>query len=771
MPELFETTVINGMTLRNRFVRSATWLGAANPDGSCTQKLIDATSESARHGIGLVITGYGYVTADGQAAPFQFAANSDENIPDLTRLAGAVHEAGAPVALQIMHGGLMSIEHLTHCEVVGPSPCSVNGEQMGREMTSEEIDRVVAAFGEAAERAKTAGFDAVQIHAAHGFLLGQFLSPYFNRRSDDYGGPLEARARILLEAVRAVREGVGPDYPVLVKINATDSLEGGVDSEQMVPTCVLLEQAGVDAIEISGGTMLAYYTNTYAGFFAPPFKEGTYYENAARKYREQVKLPLMLVGGIRTYQQSEALVKEGVADYVSLSRSLVRQPDLIERWQAGERVDSQCVSDNACLVAGIKGHHVHCVHLGGYRKRGGKLRFYSALSGAVNTNRAVAECMENALGADSTDCDLLVFYTTMGHDFNEILAEVHRLAPSAKVAGCTCAGVIGREGTNETMRGLAVMALRGPQDAVAVAGAGRIRSDQLHRTGAELASALKGDCPNLNMVLCHPSHSVFPTRDLLRGMESVLGTDVPIVGGMSLDSMKFLSSFQFVDSQTFEQGVIAIGLGDPSLEVVTAVNHGFQPIGAPVNVTRSDRNRVIEIDGAPAWQVLTGLLGVPRESLVLEIAMLAQFAEEIPEELVKEYGSKYLLVGGALREPDDSITFAVECPPGTPLRLLQRDEDGITRGVDRVAQQINDHCNGRRPVAVFHADCGARGKRAFNRILKEEIVNRLQQPILDGENIPWLGMYGGGELTPLGGRNEIHTYTSSVYAIVEKERP
>jgi 2,4-dienoyl-CoA reductase-like NADH-dependent reductase (Old Yellow Enzyme family) len=227
MSILFEPTTINGMTLPNRFIRSATWEGMAATDGSCTVRLIDFLVKLADGGVGLIIPGHSYVSREGQAGPWQLGIHDDATLPGLTRLTEEVHRHGGKIAAQLAHAGAFADTSLTGVDAIAPSVPGTGGKGRCREITPAEIARVVRAFAEAAARARRCGFDAVQIHAAHGYLLSEFLSPAFNRRADEYGGPLANRGRIVLEVVRSVRQAAGPDYPVLIKLNSEDFIEGG----------------------------------------------------------------------------------------------------------------------------------------------------------------------------------------------------------------------------------------------------------------------------------------------------------------------------------------------------------------------------------------------------------------------------------------------------------------------------------------------------------------------------------------------------------------
>jgi hypothetical protein len=397
------------------------------------------------------------------------------------------------------------------------------------------------------------------------------------------------------------------------------------------------------------------------------------------------------------------------------------------------------------------------------------LEFYSSSNGVVNSKRAVAECLENALSTDSLDCDLIIFYTAMGHDFQDILSEAHRLSPNAQIVGCTGAGVIGREGPNQTMRALGIMAIRGPKEEFAVASRESIVNMDSYEVSAQLAQELKSQNPNINLILFHPSGlEVFPER-AIEGTESVFGPDVPIIGGPSLDNMKFVGDFQFAGDRVFERGAVAVGFADPTIEVIAQANHGFSDTGESFEVTRSELNHIFELDGQTAWKSWTERLGLPETVPPIEVCF-APLAEQLPEELHEEYGSQYIIrvYGGSFESvsEDGSLFVTASCPEGTKLWLMKRDEKGIFEGVDRIVEQVVQRCGGRRPVAVFHADCAARGRLIFNRILKDEIVSRMQYPLCKDENVPWLGLYGGGEFTMIGGRNQIHAFTTSIYVIL-----
>jgi 2,4-dienoyl-CoA reductase-like NADH-dependent reductase (Old Yellow Enzyme family) len=368
MSKLFESTEMKGMMLPNRFVRSATWEGMATEEGACTRKLIDLMVVLAQGGVGLIMTSHAYVRRDGQAGPFQLGVYDDHLIKGLAEMARAVHDRGGHIALQLAHAGLFADLSLTHEAPVAFSEVEGFGAGPRKVMTVQDIQEIVAAFGRAAHRAKKAGFDGVQIHAAHGYLLSQGLSPAFNKRSDGYGGPLENRARALVEVLHAVRQAVGEDYPVLVKMNSQDFLDGGLSLEESVKAAALLQENGIDAIEISGGTTASrQYGPARTGIKGED--QEAYFREAAQAFKRKVQVPILLVGGIRSFELAERLVTDGVCDYISMSRPLIREPDLIKRWASGDRSKARCLSDNQCYGPARAGEGVHCVVEKQERKR------------------------------------------------------------------------------------------------------------------------------------------------------------------------------------------------------------------------------------------------------------------------------------------------------------------------------------------------------------------------------------------------------------------
>jgi 2,4-dienoyl-CoA reductase-like NADH-dependent reductase (Old Yellow Enzyme family) len=342
MKRLFEESAINGLVLPNRFVRSATWDGLATDDGSCSTRMINLMTELADGGVALIITGHAYVHPHGQHSPWQLGIYRDELIPGLQAMTAAVHERRGKIVLQLGYGGA----YLSRSRV--------------RAMTVQDFRDIAEAFGQAASRAKTAGFDGVQILAAHGFLLSQLLCPRYNDRTDAYGGSIENRARALMEVLAAIRNAVGPDYPVLAKLNVRDFVENGLTLEDSLRVGARLEEEGIDAIELSGG--LLNNPNLMKSRISTEEDEA-YFRMEARAFKAEIRVPLVLVGGIKSFHVAKGLIEEGVTDYVSMCRPFIREPGLINRWKSGDLRKATCISCNNCVEQAKKGEGLSCAPL------------------------------------------------------------------------------------------------------------------------------------------------------------------------------------------------------------------------------------------------------------------------------------------------------------------------------------------------------------------------------------------------------------------------
>lgn len=395
------------------------------------------------------------------------------------------------------------------------------------------------------------------------------------------------------------------------------------------------------------------------------------------------------------------------------------------------------------------------------------LEFFSASVRMANPRRAIQECLEVALGTEHPSCDLVIINASIGHDLGELVAQTRADCPRARIVAASCAGVVGREGVSESMKDVALMAIRGNDFAVA-------HVDDTHGHNAlekavELASALKRAKPGINMVyLIAPGIDIANDR-MIAGFESVFGADVTLFGATSSDNMRGLETFQAVDEQVFQHAAFAVGFADPTLEVDTQATHGFVASGAPLKVTRADGHRIIELNGKPAWPEYLARLGLPENATLADTIPIGALAEALPPELAQAYGNDHILRVVTHHDADGALLYATTCGAGTQLWLTVRDEERIFKDLDRLIAVMDRQAGGRKPVAVFQADCLARGRRLFNRIMKEELVQRMQHPFsTDGTPPPWLGMYGFGEFARLSGTNTYHNYTTALAAIYRK---
>jgi hypothetical protein len=229
--------------------------------------------------------------------------------------------------------------------------------------------------------------------------------------------------------------------------------------------------------------------------------------------------------------------------------------------------------------------------------------------------------------------------------------------------------------------------------------------------------------------------------------------------------MRGVISFQAVDQLVTEHGAYAVGFSDPTLTVDTQATHGFVAIGEPLVVTKADGHIIQEFNGKPAWEEYTRRLGLTPDAACGDTIPIGALGEKLSPELAKEYGNAHLLRVVTKHEGND-MYYATTIAEGTSLWLTTRDEDLIFSEMDRLAREMNDRNIGKKPVAVFHADCLARGRFLFNRIIKDELVSKMQYPFyVDGACPPWLGMYGFGEFARLGGKNTYHNYSTALYVI------
>jgi 2,4-dienoyl-CoA reductase-like NADH-dependent reductase (Old Yellow Enzyme family) len=305
-------------------------------------------AELARGGVGLIITGHMFVRPDGKAHLEQAGAHCDDFLPELSSLAQAAHGEGGKIAVQLNFAGLRAWpEVLEGRPPLAPSAVAdPRSETVGREMSPQEIRELAAAYGQAARRMKEAGFDAVQIHGAHGYMVSQFLSPLTNRRQDRWGGDIQGRMAFLLAVYGEIRAQVGEEYPVMIKLGMADGIEGGLRLEESLEVVRRLEEAGIALIEISCGFGGERFQPIGAQPSSP--EEEGYFLPWARAIRRTSQVPLALVGGLRSQAVMEGIVEGGLADFVSLSRPFLREPDFVNRLRVGLEGASPCISCGRC---------------------------------------------------------------------------------------------------------------------------------------------------------------------------------------------------------------------------------------------------------------------------------------------------------------------------------------------------------------------------------------------------------------------------------------
>jgi 2,4-dienoyl-CoA reductase-like NADH-dependent reductase (Old Yellow Enzyme family) len=334
----------------------------ANDDGTVGDQYRALHSTLAKGGVGLIFTGHCYVHENGKYSGRQTGMNDDRVILGLRSVTGAVHANGSPIFAQLSHAGSQSRVGLQ--KRIAPSVISnPQTRKMPELATQGDIDDVIIAFADAAARAARCEFDGIHIHAGHGYLLSEFLSPHTNRRTDRWGGSLENRQRLLLSIVRAIRSRVDSDFPVTVKLGMRDFIPDGLGLEEAVATAQLLEASGVQAIEVSAGLTSPKIESVvqYAGLtraralqdklfhrvLAPPIGEA-YFRDIAAQLKKAVAIPIILVGGVRSIDLMEEIISSGQADFISLARPLIREPNLVNDIAKGRRGRASCTSCNIC---------------------------------------------------------------------------------------------------------------------------------------------------------------------------------------------------------------------------------------------------------------------------------------------------------------------------------------------------------------------------------------------------------------------------------------
>ncbi|MEZ9707057.1 oxidoreductase [Vibrio breoganii] len=349
MSILFSPAQIGNMTLKNRFIRSATWENMATEEGYMTEKLYDIYEELAKGDVGLIVTGYANIVEDEKPNAGMMGIYNDSFIEGYKKLTDLVHQYDAKIVKQIAYGGTKTTYNLGERVIFAPSEIPERGTNtQGKAMSKDEINLIVDAFAEASLRAKKSGFDGVEIHAAHTYLINQFLSPYYNRRDDEYGGSLENRMRFLVEIYEKTRDLVGEDFPILIKLTATEFFEGGQSFEQTRAICKKLEQLGVDAIIVSGNIHGKASEMVGESFDGYTLQQEGYFHEYGHVISQDVKVPVITVGGLSDFDAIENIANNTGIDLFAVSRPLLAEPQLIKRWKEGDRAPVDCERCSKC---------------------------------------------------------------------------------------------------------------------------------------------------------------------------------------------------------------------------------------------------------------------------------------------------------------------------------------------------------------------------------------------------------------------------------------
>jgi 2,4-dienoyl-CoA reductase-like NADH-dependent reductase (Old Yellow Enzyme family)/thioredoxin reductase len=351
-PKLFAPGKIGSLELPNRVVFAATSSELADKDGFVGDDLVEYYAERARGGTGLIVVEATYIEQEGKRLHHNAMLHDDCFIPGLRKVVQTAHAEGAKMALQLNHGGRESIPDVSGSVPLAPSPIpsqftGVGDAVIPKQLTVGEIDRIVGRFAEAARRSRDAGFDAVELHGAHGYLIGEFLSPDSNKREDDYGGSVQRRAYFGVRLIRAIKEKLGADYPVIVRMNGRDHVQHGLELADAIEMAVMFEAAGADSISVSGGV---HASRPYMVVPGMSVDRGCYvsYGDAIRK---RVKVPVMVVGRINTPELAEQILEDEQADFICLSRALIADPHFPAKAKAG-RVETiaPCIACNECIA-------------------------------------------------------------------------------------------------------------------------------------------------------------------------------------------------------------------------------------------------------------------------------------------------------------------------------------------------------------------------------------------------------------------------------------
>lgn len=390
--QVFETSSLAGIRMKNRILRSATYECMCDSLGHPQPSYYKLYEKLSTGGMGAIITGYVAVNRTGRMLRFMGIIDDDTYIEEFGKLSTIARTNDTPVIMQIAHCGGQSNKGVTNTEPVAPSPF-VNriSRQKARELSSSEIEEIISDFVKAIFRGRQAGLDGIQLHAAHGYLLSEFLSPYVNKRTDKWGGTTENRCRIIIEILERARKQVG-DYPILIKISAYDFDSGGMRIDESVKIAKMLERAGCSAIEVSCGGINDSFPSVRSNelpvkaalTFVSPFKKmpapvkflasiimrltmkshtplSNYNVDAAVQIKKNVGIPVIVVGGIHKLTDVEDIICNKGIDYISMCRPFIIEPTIVKKFQEDKQSESRCINCSYCLM-GVMSSPLRCYY-------------------------------------------------------------------------------------------------------------------------------------------------------------------------------------------------------------------------------------------------------------------------------------------------------------------------------------------------------------------------------------------------------------------------
>lgn len=349
MYNVLKDVKLNNLTLKNRFIRSATWENMAIEKGHLTDNLYNIYKYLAKGQVGLIITGYANIVEEEQPNPGMMGIYNDSFIDEYKKLTNIVHSYNSKIILQLAYGGTKTTYNIGERIIFAPSNIPERSTNIsGKPMTKEDINYIVNAFGDCAKRAEASGFDGVQIHGAHTYLINQFLSPYYNNRQDEYGGSLENRFRFLKEIYENIKSKVSKDFIIGIKLTATEFFEGGLTFEETKKICKMLEDLGIHIIELSGNIHSKAKDMVGQTFDNITIQKDAYFIDYAKELKKEINVPIITVGGFKDIEEIEKIYNDTNIDFYALSRPLICEPNLIERWIDGNITPAKCVRCSKC---------------------------------------------------------------------------------------------------------------------------------------------------------------------------------------------------------------------------------------------------------------------------------------------------------------------------------------------------------------------------------------------------------------------------------------